>query len=177
MLSGMIRDNTRNLLLRRNDSAQSKVGRLHLWKVLKTLMALETIRICLRAWAEGEITGTNFFKMLGLTTDDGWQSVAGTEISQAALIYFVEEEIASYQDLPEPSESLSSNIEQQLLKAAEWLLSREPDVFECCRESGLRTDIFIGGWIDQNQIDLSLPATFLLACGRAGLSIEVVTND
>ena len=140
-------------------------------------MAVETIHICLRAWAEGEITGMNFFHLLGLTPDDGWQGVAGTHISQAALIYFVDEEIVAHADAPEPSESLSLKIEQQLLKAAEWLLSRGAGVFDRCRELGLRTDVFIGGWIDQDQFDLRLPAPFLLACGQAGLSIEVVTND
>ena len=140
-------------------------------------MAVETIQICLRAWAEGEITGVNFFNLLGLTPDDGWEGVAGTHISQAALIYFVDEGIASHQGSPEPSESLSSKIERQLLEAAEWLLSRGAGVFDRCRESGLRTDVFVGGWIDQDQFDLRLPAPFLLACGRAGLSIEVITND
>ena len=140
-------------------------------------MSLETIQISLRAWAAGEITGTNFFNLVGLNPDDEWQGVAGTHISQAALIYFVDEEIAFHQDSSEPSESLCSKIEQQLLKAAEWLSSLGTGVFDRCRESGLKVDIFIGGWIDQDQFDLSLPARFLLACGQAGLSIEVVTND
>ena len=140
-------------------------------------MAVETIEICLRAWATGEITGANFFHALGLTPDDEWESSAGTNESQTALIYFVNEEFASYQDSPEPEEAFSSMIEERLLRAAEWLLSREVHAFERCRESGLKTDVFIGGWIDQDQFDLSLPASFLFACGRAGLPIEIVTND
>ena len=140
-------------------------------------MALETIRICLRLWADGKITGANLLDNLGLAPDDEWQTVAGTVESQAALIYFVDEDITPYRNLPEPYEALSSTIERQLLRAAEWLLSREPDVFERSRKTGLRMDVFVGGWIDQDQFDLSLPASFLFACGRAGLPIEIVTND
>ena len=140
-------------------------------------MALETLQICLRAWAYGKITGANFFTMLGHTSDDEWQAVAGEIPSQTALIYFVDDQIFTYRDSPEPWELFNAEIEQRLLRAAAWLDSRGADVFERCRAAGLTTDVFIGGWIDQDQLDLHLPAPFLLACGRAGLSIDITTND
>ena len=33
------------------------------------------------------------------------------------------------------------------------------------------------GWIEDNQLDLTLPPEFLLGCGRLGLPIVICTND
>jgi hypothetical protein len=35
----------------------------------------------------------------------------------------------------------------------------------------------VSGWIDGDQMDLAFPPAFLLACGQAGLKIEICTND
>ncbi len=55
-------------------------------------------------------------------------------------------------------------------------VSRQP-LFEELRTAGRVTEIFVGGWIDQDQFDLDLPTEFLQACGMLGLSISICTND
>ena len=43
--------------------------------------------------------------------------------------------------------------------------------------SFMPADVFIGGWMNCDQFDLTLPPEFLLACGRLGLPIDIYTND
>jgi hypothetical protein len=50
-------------------------------------------------------------------------------------------------------------------------------VFDQWRQSGRKADVFIGGWLLNEQIDIVLPAPFLMACGRSGLPIHIFTND
>ncbi len=61
--------------------------------------------------------------------------------------------------------------------AAEWLDARSAGAFERWRESGRTADVFIGGWLSNEQFDMVLPPPFLLACGKAGLPIHICTND
>lgn len=42
---------------------------------------------------------------------------------------------------------------------------------------GLSINVFVDLWIDQDQLDLSFPPEFLFACGKAGLGIEIISND
>jgi hypothetical protein len=42
---------------------------------------------------------------------------------------------------------------------------------------GYTTDVFIGAWIDSDQIDLNLPPEFSRECGRLGLPVSLITND
>jgi hypothetical protein len=42
---------------------------------------------------------------------------------------------------------------------------------------GFKLDVFFGGRLDGEQVEIDLPAELLLACGRAGLPISICTND
>jgi hypothetical protein len=55
--------------------------------------------------------------------------------------------------------------------------ARPPGAFDRWRGQGRKADIFIGGWLANEQFDLGLPAAFLLARGRADLPIRICTND
>ncbi len=50
-------------------------------------------------------------------------------------------------------------------------------MFEELRASGSVTDVFVGGWVTQDQFDLELPPEFLRACGKLVLTVSVCTND
>jgi hypothetical protein len=140
-------------------------------------VAAEWIQVSLRAWAPGVTVGGDFATLMSLTAEDGFRTEPGLEPGQASLIYFVDEERATYAAMAEPSGSFAAAIEQRLLSAAAWLQSRSPDAWTSCRTRGLKLDVFVGSWIDQDQLDLDLPAPFLLACGQANLGITIVTND
>ena len=140
-------------------------------------MSAEWIRISLRAWAPDSIVGDELAQILSLTPGDGFLSRPGDEPGQASVIELVDEEREHHADSDEPSESFAEAVRESLLRAAAWLESRPPGAFAECRRRGWKVDIFVGAWIDQDQLDLDLPAAFLLACGKAELAISIITND
>lgn len=75
------------------------------------------------------------------------------------------------------SEAFAGAVHDGLLRAAKWLARQQPDVFARLRADGRITDVFVGGWIEQDQFDLDLPPDFLQACGALGLSVSICTND
>lgn len=140
-------------------------------------MAAEWIQVSLRSWAPDRVVGADFLDTLGLDQADGLATVVGTSPGQSSLVYLVDERLETYAGVADPSGALGEAVDAALRRGAEWLRSRPPDVFERGRADGIRIDIFVGSWIDQDQFDLELPAEFLLACGEAGLGITIVTND
>jgi len=140
-------------------------------------MAFEWIRVSLRSWRPGAIVGREPFELLNLSLGDGLRIREGSTEDQAALIYFVDEELASHAAADEPSEAFAEAVRQGLVRGAGGIESRRAGAFEQCRAAGLELDVFVGGWIDQDQMDLVLPSQFLRACGNAGLAISIVTND
>ena len=141
-------------------------------------MAVEWIHVCLRAWrSSGEIVGRELFDLLSYREGDAVRIKESTSAYQTSLIFFVDESLEEHTDATERHESFNSAIEARLLSAAAWLESRDPDAFDRCRAAGLQVDVLIYSWIDQDQFEVTLPPSFLRACGNAGLSIEVITND
>ena len=140
-------------------------------------MAAEWIQVSLRAWAPGRAVGAEFLAALGVDPADGLRTELATGPGLAAHVYLVDEQLAAHTGAEEPSESFALAVETALLRAAVWLRHRHSGIFERCRADGIRADIFVGSWIDQDQFDLDLPPSFLLACGEAGLPLSIVTND
>ena len=140
-------------------------------------MGFDWIRVSLRSWKPGMTVGAEPFQLLNLQPGDGLQSSEGSSEGQAALIYFVDEELASHTAADEPSAAFAQAVRAGLIRGAAWIESRPAGAFDRCRAAGLELDVFVGGWIDQDQMDLDLPAQFLRACGNAGLAISIVTND
>jgi hypothetical protein len=133
--------------------------------------------VSLRGYGGAEPTGAAFFKQIGLEPDSGFPTSPSDSAWKAASVELVEVAMEDLRDYPEPTEEFVARVNSGLLRAAKWLLSRPVEAFEQWRSNGRQADIFIGGWLEGDQFDLALPATFLLACGRAGLSIEICTND
>jgi hypothetical protein len=140
-------------------------------------VSAEWVRVSLRAWAPDRSVGTEFLELLRFRPEDGLKVELGDEPGEACRVYLVDEEAATHADAVEPAEAFAGAIKSALLAGAEWMRSRPEGVFTACRARGINTDVFIGSWIDQDQFDLGLPASFLLACGQAGLGITIVTND
>jgi len=96
----------------------------------------------------GAIVGREPFELLNLSLGDGLRIREGSTEDQAALIYFVDEELASHAAADEPSEAFAEAVRQGLVRGAGWIESRRAGAFEQCRAAGLELDVFVGGWID-----------------------------
>lgn len=86
-------------------------------------------------------------------------------------------EISELAETEEPNEAFAAELEGRLMNIAHWLEKQPVDVFSSLRENGFFTNLLFTGWIDCDQLDLDLPPALLLACGRLGLKISVITND
>jgi hypothetical protein len=133
-------------------------------------MSLQWVDVSLRGWKPGAVTGEEFFASLGLKPEDGFAAEPGDRPGKTAKVVLAFAE-------RQPEKGCVGQVEVQLRRAAQWLSSRPPGVFDSLRAQGLKLDVFVGGWIDGDQMDLSFPPEFLLACGQAGLGIEIYTND
>jgi hypothetical protein len=140
-------------------------------------MSLDWVRVTLRGYGGETPTGDTFFAQLGLQPDAGFVSRTSGSPWQAASLTLVEVTFQDVEGAEEPHEEFAARMERGLMRAAEWLMSRPEEAFDGWRAAGRKVDIFIGGWLNDQQFDLDLPAAFLLACGRAGLPITICTND
>lgn len=86
-------------------------------------------------------------------------------------------EIGEFADAYEPTEAFVAELESRLTNIACWLEKQPVALFETLREKGFFTNLLFTGWIDCDQLDLDLPPLFLLACGKLGLKISIITND
>jgi hypothetical protein len=139
-------------------------------------MALETIRVSLRAWhPEGKRVPTaDFLDKLFFAPGDMAKKAKGPGVPRVELLSLAAEEFSA---AAEPSEAFAAAVREGLVRAATWLGRQPPAVFRGLRKAGIVTDVFIGAWIDGDQIDLDLPPPFLTACGKHGLTVSLITND
>jgi hypothetical protein len=140
-------------------------------------MSVQWIRFSLRGHGGPEPTGVQFFELVGWTPGTGFESHPSNSPWRAALISLFAISIEECQPGTERYEEFAARIAVGLEQATRWLVSLSPAAFEEWRATGKKADIFIGGWITDDQFELTLPPEFLLACGRLGLSINVCTND
>jgi hypothetical protein len=140
-------------------------------------IGLRWVRTSLRGYGGETPSGAAFFDLIALEpewmtratrSDSAWQS-ANVEMFAVAMADLLASE--------EPSEEFAARVERGFLDAAEWLDSRPPGAFDRWRGQGRVADIFISGWLSNEQFDLMIPAPFLMACGRAGLPLHICTND
>jgi hypothetical protein len=162
-------------------AAELIVGAEHGKPILELLtqgaaMAVETITVSLRAWhPEGKrVPRAAFMQKLVIARGDPVKKDTGPGDPCVDLVSLAAEDFAKEE---EPSEAFAAALGQGLNDAAKWLAKQSPAVFEALREAGFDTDIFIGAWIDLDQMDLDLPPEFLLQCGRLGLLVSIITND
>lgn len=133
-------------------------------------MATESINVTFRALGpEEDIDDPEFLDT----------SAALPEVSTGKSIFvqLVSLSIGDYLEADEPCEAFSADLQDQLLEAARWLQNQPPPLFDALRERGLEADIFVGAWINGDQLDLDLPPEFIFECGKRGLPLSIVTND
>jgi hypothetical protein len=140
-------------------------------------VGLRWLRASLRGYGGEAPTGTTFLDLLAL--DPEWVTRARPSVTawQSASVELFAVDMADLQAYPEPFEEFAARVERGFLRAAEWLDSRPSEAFDRWRGQGRKADIFVGGWLANEQLDLLLPAPFLMACGRAKLPVHICTND
>jgi hypothetical protein len=141
---------------------------------------VEWLEFSLRAWDwRDHIPPAEFLDRLSIAPGD--PAVAdGPGVPRVRLLSVFRDDFANVDvtaDAGARSEAFDAAVREGLVRAAEWLAHQPPAVFEDLRKAGHKTDVFIGGWIDQDQFDLNLPPEFLRACGTLGLTISICTND
>lgn len=140
-------------------------------------MASEWLPVRVRGWGGAEPTATQFFELIGLKPEGGLTAHPSDSPYRAAIIELFALSMDECQSAAEPTEEFDARLTAEFERAAEWLNTLSPDGFAAWRAMGKVTDVFIGGWTDADQFDQTLPAEFLLACGRLGLPIVICTND
>ncbi len=139
-------------------------------------MSVDNISVSLRAWHQTgkRVPATAFIEKLTIKPSDPVKKAKGPGVPRVELLSLA---VADYSGAGEPTEAFVAALKEALLKAAKWLAKQSPEVFQALRGAGFVTDVFIGAWIDSDQLDLDLPPEFLAECGRHGLTISLITND
>jgi hypothetical protein len=143
---------------------------------------VEWLNVSLRAWDPGDrdIKPAEFLDRLLIAPGDPVARVEGPGNPRVLLASVAREDFAHVDvttDAGARSEAFAAAVHDELVLAAEWLARQPPPLFAELRAAGRRTDVFVGGWIDQDQFDLEFPPEFLQACGALGLTISICTND
>jgi len=143
---------------------------------------VEFLEFTLRVWDRRgcEIASAEFLDRLLIAPGDPAAVEAGPGVPRVRLLSVERKDFDHVDITKDPgarSEAFAIAVRQGLLRAADWLALQSPAVFDQLRTAGRITDVFVRGWIDQEQFDLELPAEFLRACGVLGLCISICTND
>jgi hypothetical protein len=140
-------------------------------------IGLRWMRASLRGYGGEAPSEAAFFDLLAIEPEASSLAKPSVSAWQSANIELFAVDMADIQGHDEPFEEFASRVERGFLRAAEWLDARPPGAFDQWRAAGRTADIFIGGWLSNDQFDMLLPASFLAACGRAGLPVQICTND
>ena len=142
-------------------------------------MSVQWISVDPRAWRPDRkrVPDAAFTGRLLITPDDRIVSVKKGKVEQAARVTLVALDAGDFSNVEEPSEAFAEALRAALQRAGRWL-SRQPSaVFKDLRQAGCKVDLFIGAWIDMDQLDLDLPPELLRACGKHRLPVSIITND
>ena len=140
-------------------------------------IGLQQVTVSIRGFGSREPTGVAFFAALGLTAADGVPLRPSRSAWQAARAELLSLDMADFADQAEPTEAFAAALRLEFERAAEVLTRCRPDGVQAWRADGKDADVFVGGWLANEQVDLTLPAGFLVECGRLGLDVALCTND
>jgi hypothetical protein len=143
-------------------------------------MAVQNVSISLQAVHRdgGNVSREEFIHPLDIKSTDKIVQIFSDRGKWASgLVVFFQGDISEFAASLEPRESFAEQIKSTLDYIALWLDERPPGAIESLIRNGLELSLFIPLWIDQDQMELSLPPCLLLACGRLAIKIEMITND
>ena len=124
------------------------------------------------------IAKKDFLALLSFDADD---DVTGKYSSQGAgatsRVQFRPVLLSDFGEADEPTEAYAAAVQERLLSVAAFLDRQEVSVFEKFRASGLHVYIYVGLFMEDDQMQLNLPAVFTPACARLSLGLEIISND
>jgi hypothetical protein len=148
-------------------------------------MAVGSILIALQA-SRGDgrgVTSAEFLDPLNIqpgeaeaTRADGGAWASGV-IYLAIIRYSAFAHIDTSADAGAQSEAFFAGIVEAFRGAARFLDERPPSVTAAICAAGLSLRLLVDVRMDQDQMELELPAELLAACGRHGLGVYVISND
>jgi hypothetical protein len=143
---------------------------------------VESLYLTLRAWSpiSGGIPRYEFLDRLAIAPEDPVEVTDGPGSASVRLLAVERQDfdhVDTTVDAGARSEAFAKFVRDGLLNAAAWLGRQDSRIFADLRAAGRKTDVFVDGWIDQDQFDLDLPPEFLKACGALGLTVSILTND
>ena len=109
-------------------------------------------------------------------SDQGMGALADRGAWKSALITLSSRLIKDYESYDEPHDAFAADLASDLQRAADWLEERRTEI-DKLKSRGMHLDVFADLWIDQEQMELSLPHSLMRVCGELGLKLEVITND
>ena len=142
-------------------------------------MATEWIRVCLRGWRpNGTVPFAEFFTPLNLPDTDPFEKLGAEEgYRSTSLIILARLKLSDFYSADDPWAAMAEELRQRFDETANWLRNRPKAAFDKYEEDGIKVDLLIQAWIDDNQVDLSLPARLCATCGELGIGIVFVTNE
>jgi hypothetical protein len=145
-------------------------------------MGVESLEFVLRAWGRrGQVVRPpEFLDRLSIAPGDQVVAEEGPGVPRVRLLAVAMKDFAKVDttvDAGARDEAFAAAVHDGLVRAAAWLARQPPGLFEELRAAGRIADMFIGGWMDQDQFDLDLPPEFPRACGALGLTVSICTND
>lgn len=140
-------------------------------------IGLQEIQVSIRGGGGPEPTGDAFFRLLGLSADSSFSFSPSDLAWKWARAELFSISMSDVKDAEEPAEAFAERLQQSFKQAASVLSKIRPEGLAQWRASGHEADVFIGGWLANEQFDLELPAVFVAECARLDLSISICTND
>lgn len=140
-------------------------------------IGLQEIQVSLRGGGGFEPTGDAFFRMLRLSGKASLRLSPSDSAWRWAIVELFSLAMSDVKDAEEPAKAFSERVQQGFDHAAAVLAACSREGLDEWRSHGREADVFIGGWLANEQLDLKLPAPFLAQCTRLGLSITICTND
>lgn len=124
-------------------------------------IGLQELHASLRGHGRETPTGSAFFRLLGVDAIPGFELTPSQSAWQAARVLLFSVAMNEVRDAAEPSEAFASRVQEGFERAAAFLAKCSREGLEEWRVAGEKADIFIGGWLANEQLDLALPAGFL----------------
>jgi len=140
-------------------------------------MSLDWIRVSLRGFGGDAPIGHGFFEALGLENARDLLLRPSDEPDVAASVVLFEVAMGNVISAPEPAEAFAASVRNGFAGAAARLGALRREAFDAWRAAGRHADVFVSGWLDDQQFDLEVPGEFLRACGELGLPMTICTND
>ena len=124
------------------------------------------------------IAEKDFLALLSFSADD---EIEGKYSNQGAWansrVEFRPVALSDFSTADEPTEAYAAAVQERLLSVAAFLDRQELSAFEKFRAAGMHVYIYIGLYMEDDQMELKLPAAFISSCARLSLGLEIISND